>query len=152
MTINVDHPIHKVQVLYGNVVRALSLWSKKSSNQATPHRLMASSSLTSGLTVASSISIMEQGRHAQTSTWRGRILLWSVCLYAVPFIVTLLTKCKAHEKIFAISGKAGNHPGFGDRVCQISFVIYDTSTGKSRITGVSFMSWSRDPCSQFLIS
>jgi hypothetical protein len=67
---------------------------------------------------------------------RGRNSLWLVCLYAVPFTVTLLTECKADENIIAISGRAGDNHPFGKRIGQISFVIYDRSTGQCRVVGV----------------
>jgi len=41
----------------------------------------------------------------------------------------------ANESIIAITGKAGFHPVFGIRVNQISFVVYDKSTGHSNIHG-----------------
>jgi hypothetical protein len=68
-----------------------------------------------------------------------------VRLYAFPFIVKLLIKHEANESIIAITGKAGFHPLFGIRVNQISFVVYDRSTGHSNIQGVRFILRTKDP-------
>jgi hypothetical protein len=63
----------------------------------------------------------------------------------------LLINREADENIIAITGKAGVHPVFGKRVCELSFVIYNRLTGHSIVAGVSSISRSKYPYSPFLI-
>jgi len=41
----------------------------------------------------------------------------------------------SEENIIAITGRAGEDPTYGTRICQINFVIYNSSTGKSSVYG-----------------
>jgi hypothetical protein len=140
LTIAVDHPIHNIRVTLGSVVRSLILQLKQTYNLAPPLRLTDSPSPTMRRMARPEPSLMERSQEPSP-----RRSLWIVCLYTVSFTVKLLTNYTANENIVVISGRADN------RIEQISFVIYNSTTGKYRIAGVRFWSSSIDSHLQTLI-